>query len=203
MALDVTHHYDYKLGPIEQVTVEVLNDRYGRIATRRWHARREYAIELATLQPEPQQSLYLAWKWLGASGAMLLAMVGFITYLKFSSSELSFLAKAGTIAGLLALTALFFYLFIRLSKRQIVFHARYSGIPLMKIPIPISSRKKGQTFAHVIGQLAQKNLMRVGHYTDNDLRAGELRMLRRLSEEGAIDNAAYDKAKRLLLKVSA
>src|SRR5512139_867016 len=126
MALNVTHRYDYKLGPIERVAVEVLNDRYGRVTSRHWHAKREYSIELATLLPESHQSVYLAWKWLGASGAMLLAMVGFIAYLKFSNNELSLLAKGGTIAGLLALTALFFYLFILLSKRQIVFYARYS-----------------------------------------------------------------------------
>jgi hypothetical protein len=202
MALNVTHRYDYKLGPIEQVAIEVLNDRYGRVATRRWHASRNYAIELATLDPEPTQSTHFAWRWLYATGAMLLGLVGFIAYLKYGSGEISTLISAGGVVILLALTALFFYLFLILSKRTIVFQARFSGVALVEIPIPVSDRKKGQAFSKVIGHLAQKNLRRVEHYSQNDLRAGELRMLRRLSEEGAIASASYDKAKMLLLRLA-
>jgi hypothetical protein len=203
MALNVTHRYDYKLGPIEQVAIEVLNDRYGRIAARRWHASRNYAIELATLDPEAQQSTHYAWRWLYAAGAMLLGLAGFIAYLKYSSGETTLLISAGGIVILAALTALFFYLFVILSTRRIVFRTRYSGVPLVEIPIPVSDRKKGQTFSRVISQLAQKNLSRVEHYSENDLRAGELRMLRRLSEEGAIASATYDKAKMFLLRLAA
>ena len=204
MAITVTHRYDYKLGPIEQVAVEVLNDRYGRITKRRWHTAREYAIELATLLPDPIHNLYLAWRWLAASGGALLVMLGFIAYLKFSSNEPSLLVTAGTIAALLALTALFLYLFVILSKRRIIFHARYSGTPLVEIPIPLRNRHKGNSFATEFSHLVQSNLARLTRldHTDQDLRAGELRMLRRLSEEGAIARATYDKAKQLLLRAS-
>lgn len=200
--LNITHRYDYKLGPIEQVAIEVLNDRYGRVTTRRWHASRNYAIELATLAPEPQQSTHFAWRWLGAAGAMLLGLVGFIAYLKYGHGESSWLVSAGGVVILGALTALFFYLFVILSKRTIIFCTRYSGVSLVEIPVPVSNRKKGQAFANVISLLAEKNLKRVEHYTENDLRAGELRMLRRLSEEGAIASGVYDKAKMLLLRLA-
>lgn len=201
MELNVTHQYDYKLGPIEQVAIEVLNDRYGRITTRRWHAARNYAIELATLAPEAQHSTHFAWRWLGAAGTMLLGLVGFIAYLKYGHGETSWMVSAGGIAILGLLTALFFYLFFILSKRTIIFRARFSGVPLVEIPIHVSERKKGQAFAEVMSTLAQKNRARL-HHTDDDLRAGELRMLRRLSEEGAIASAVYDKAKMMLLRLA-
>lgn len=200
-ALNTTHRYDYKLGPIEQVAIEVLNDRYGRIAARRWHTSRNYAIELATLSPEPIQSTHFAWRWLAAACAMLLGLAGFIAYLKYGNGETTRLISAGGIAILVALTVLFFYLFVILSTRRIVFRARYSGVPLVDIPMPIGDRKKGNAFAEVMSELAHKNRARL-HHTDEDLRAGELRMLRRLSEEGAIASATYDKAKQALLRLA-
>ena len=201
MELNVTYRYDYKVGPIEQVTIEVLNDRYGRIAARRWHASRNYAIELATLSPEPSHSTHYAWRWLAAAGIMLLGLAGFIAYLKYGSGESSLLISAGGIAILGALVALFLYLFVLLSTRRIVFEARYSGVPLVEIPVPVSDRKKGKAFAKTMSELAQKNRARL-HHSEDDLRAGELRMLRRLSEEGAIPSGAYDKAKMMLLRLA-
>src|SRR5512139_3302025 len=117
MEINVTHRYDFKLGPIEQLAVEVLNDRYGRISTRRWHSAREYAIELATLLREPKQSLYLAWHWLIAGAVTLLGLAGFIAYLKYSSSEPSLLVTVATIAILALLAGVFIYLFVQMSRR--------------------------------------------------------------------------------------
>lgn len=199
MELNITHRYDYKLGPIEQVAVEVLNDRYGRITARRWRVTRNYAIELATLAPEAKHSTHFAWRWLGAAGVMLLGLLGFIAYLKYGSGESSLLISVGGISILAALAALFIYLFIILSKRMIIFRARFSGVPLVEIPIRVSERKKGQAFAEAMSTLAQKNRARLDH-SDNDMRAGELRMLRRLAREGAIDSNVYDQAKTLLLR---
>ncbi len=202
MELTVTQHYESRLGPFEKISVEVLNDRYGRITTTRLRKSRNYAIELATLDPEPRNTLKIAWKWLAAGLVSLLALAGFIYYLMNSSTELPLAASLGGGVLLLALTALFLRMFTALTARHIIFHARYSTTPLMEIPIPVSDRKNGKAFANVISQLAQKNLMRVGHYTENDLRAGELRMLRRLAEQGAIANSDYDKAKTLLLRLA-
>lgn len=201
MELTVTHRYDYHAGPIKQVAIEVLNDRYGRVSIRHWRAAREYAIELATLAPEPQRTTHFAWRWLAAAAGMLLGLAGFIAYLMYGSGEISLLVSAGAIALLVALLVLFLYLFVTLSTRHIIFQARFSGVPLVEIPLPVSDRKKGAAFAEVLAGLAQKNRARL-HHTDDDMRAGELRMLRRLSEEGAIADAVYDKAKMLLLRLA-
>jgi hypothetical protein len=201
MEMTVTHHYEYSLGPIEQVSVEVLKDRYGRITTRRWRNQRQYAIELATLAPEPKQIIHIAWSWLIAGIVSLAGLAGFIAFLKYGNSHLPILEAAGGIIGLLVLTVLFFYLFTILSTRRIVFHARFSGTPLIEIPIPMQHRRKGKLLAEELSKLAQKNRARL-HHSDDDMRAGELRMLRRLSEEGAIDSNAYDQAKVLLLRLA-
>jgi hypothetical protein len=201
MEITVTRHYDYALGPFAQTHVEVLNDRYGRITTRRWRTERQYAIELATLAPEPEQTTHVAWRWLIGAVIALAGLAGFIAFLKYGNGELPLLEAAAGVIVLLALTLLFFYLFTVLSTRRIVFHARFSGTPLVEIPIPMRARAKGKAFANELGQLARKNRDRL-HHSEDDLRAGELRMLRRLSEEGAINSGAYDQAKILLLRLA-
>lgn len=201
MEITVTNQYDYRQGPIEQVHVEVLNDRYGRVTTRRWRSERQYAIELATLSPEPKMSVHIAWSWLAAAVLMLAGLIGFLAFAKYGSMALPLYEMAGGTILLLVLTLFAFYLFTALSTRRIVFRARFSGTPLVEIPIPVSSRNKGKAFADELSKLAQKNRARL-HHSDDDMRAGELRMLRRLSEEGAIDDSDYDKAKILLLRLA-
>ncbi|HEY0634320.1 MAG TPA: hypothetical protein VGE00_02970, partial [Gammaproteobacteria bacterium] len=134
MELTVTQHYESRLGPFETISVEVLNDRYGRITTSRRRKSRNYAIELATLDPEPRHTMKIAWKCLAAGLVSLLALAGFIYYLMNASAELPLAASLGGGAGLLALTLLFVRMFAALTARHIIFHARYSTTPLMEIP---------------------------------------------------------------------
>lgn len=202
MALTVTHHYASRLGPFEKITIEVLNDRYGRVTTTRLRKSRNYAIELATLTPEAEETLKVAWQWLAAGVVALLALVGLGYYVINGESGLPLPATLGSGLLLLALTLFLLRMFFALSARHIIFRARYSDIPLLEIPIPVSDRKQGQAFAKTISQLAQKNLARVEHYSEADLRAGELRMLRRLAEEGALASGDYDKAKTVLLRLA-
>lgn len=201
MELTVTQHYESRLGPFEKINFEVLNDRYGRITTTRLRKSRNYAIELATLNPKPRQTVKVAWRLLAAGVVTLLGLAGLIYYQMKGSGTLPLPATAGAALLLLALTVLFFRMFTTLSGRRIVFSARFSGIPLVEIPIPVSDRKRGKAFAEVMSMLAQKNRARISH-NDDELRAGELRMLRRLSDEGAIASAAYDKAKMQLLRLA-
>lgn len=198
MELTVTHHYESRLSPIERATVEVLNDRYCRTTTRRLHTTRDYSIELATLSPAPRHTTDIAWRWLAAGLVSLLALAGLIYYSVNGGGGIS-PAGIGAIVLLLAPALLFFYLFATLSARRVIFYGRFSGVPLVAAHFPLRDRRQEKAFAETLSTLAQKNRARL-HHTDDDLRAGELRMLRRLSEKGAITRGDYDKAKAVLLR---
>ena len=196
--LKVTHRYHYSIGPFEKVALEILNDRYARIEKRRWHSKRNYAIELAVLDPEPLRDTHIAYRWLLAVALTVAATFYFADYVLSNLTTLSLGFILGGIATLLGLGLLFILLFLTQSTRRLVFSARFSQLPLLEIPLPWGSEAKAQSFAMDVTRHALKRRQRLDR-TDQEMCAGELRMLRRLSEEGVIDESRYNKARQTLL----
>lgn len=196
--LEITHRYDYSIGPLEKVQLEILNDRYARISTRRWHTKRDYAIELAVLDPEPQREVHIAYRWLAAIALSLIATFIFLDYILSHLTTLPLGVSLGGTLGLILLTGLFVLLFITQSSRRLLFFARYSQLPLVEIPLPWGSESRAKSFAAEITRHTVVRRNRLDR-TDQEMCAGELRMLRRLHEEKVIDEGSYAKARNLLL----
>lgn len=201
MPLTVTHHYSYQLGPVEAVKLEVLNNRYGRIHARRWHTSQSYALELATLNPQPNRLTRIAYPWLAAAIGSLLGTLAFLLYLLFGPHRVELTTAASGLAILIALTLLFTTLFFIHSSRRLIFTTRFSQLPLLSVPLPWRRQQSAADFAAKIGLLASENRQRLD-YTDEEMRAGEMRMLRRLAEEGAIEAVLYTEAKKVLLRTA-
>lgn len=180
---------------------ELFNERYIRVHHPRKRQDLDYTIDLLALAPGSERHLRLSWKWLaGACGALTVCAVS--TYLLFrdpSASRALYLAPVLFLTLAAALGMI--YQFFATSQRCQIFASRYAGVPLLELLV---NRPDPQRFKAFVQDL-EIRIDLVGQRTrlsDNDLRAGEMRMLRRLASKGIITNHAYDHAKTLLLAQS-
>jgi len=178
--------------------LELFNDHYLNVISRRMKKQQQFKLELAILNPEAKTVEDMAWHWLVAALLTLLAGGYFLFYL-FSSAERSeILTTLAAIGALLLLTAAFAVAFWLGSVRQWVFQTRAAHYPLVVIPFRNHNRQEAAAFAEQLEQAIRRTTEKKG-YSDDDLFAGEMRMLRRLSESGIISSDIYDSAKKHML----
>ncbi|HKK05519.1 MAG TPA: hypothetical protein VKA50_06680 [Gammaproteobacteria bacterium] len=177
---------------------ELFNDRYVRVFQARKKQDVEYTIDLLALAPGSERKIHFHWKWLsGACLALTIcAAVTFALFREPSGERMLYLAPILLIA--LAACLGMFYQFFATSQRCQVFSSRFAGVPLVELLVnrPDAARFKAfvQDLEIRIDLVSQKT-----HLTDNELKAGEMRMLRRLASRGVINDKAYNHAKSLIL----
>lgn len=180
---------------------ELFKERYIRVHLARKRQDVDYTIDLLALAPGSERRLRLKWTWL-VGAALALAVCAVATFLLFrhpSAQHALYLAPV----LFLALAAAFgmAYQFFATSQRCLVFTSRYAGVPLLELLVnrPDAQRFKAfvQDLEIRIDLVGQRALL-----SDNELMAGEMRMLRRLASKGIIADRTYDHAKALLLAQS-
>lgn len=178
--------------------LELFNTHYLSAYTRRMKKRREFKIEVATLDPEAQKIEDLAWHWLVAGTLSLAAAIYLVYYLLTSSGPNNTLVLLGGVGILILLSAGFAVAFWLGSERKWVFRTRAAQYPLVTIPFHKSNRKEASDFVERLQQAILTTSDKKG-YSKDDLFAGEMRMLRRLAKSGVISDTIYDSAKKHML----
>lgn len=198
MDIKTEAHYRYNDRYQGKHTLELFNGHYLSVESRRFKRRIKFRMELATLEPEPQKVVRYPWHWLAAT-LLSLAAAGALLYLIISGSPLIGLwSGLGSTVLLLLLGAGFVAAFRYGSERKWVFRTRAACFPLLNIPFDKAHSEEASDFVSRIQQAIEHNTDKKS-YSNDDLFAGEMRMLRRLSRTGVISDATYDAAKKQML----
>ena len=177
---------------------ELFNDRYVRIFRARKKQDVEYTIDLLALAPGSERKIRFHWKWLSSAFAALAvcSLATFVLFRQPSGERILYIAPILLIGLAACLGA--FYQFFATSQRCQVFSSRFAGVPLVELLVnrPDAARFKAfvQDLEIRIDLVSEKT-----HLTEHELKAGEMRMLRRLASRGVINNKAYNHAKSLIL----
>ncbi len=157
---------------------------------------RDLTVSVMALSPEPKRRYEIAWPWLiGAGVSAGFALAGGLA--ASLSSGLYWLAAgvgaAGTVACLAVLAAR--------SRAERVYATRHAGVPLVamwaKLPNRDEVKRFGEALEARIQSLTEKRSLDV-----NAQLAGEMRMLRRLHQQGHLSRDDYETAKQSLLSRS-
>lgn len=181
-----------------ETRLELFNDHYLSVHSKRFKQQREFKLEVATLDPEAKRVEDMAWHWLVAGILTLLASGYFLYYLASSAERSELLIILAGIGGLLLLSAVFLFAFRLASERKWLFQTRAAQYPLVVIPFHNNNRNEAAVFVAQLQQAINATSDKKG-YSEDDLFAGEMRMLRRLSESGIISGDIYDSAKKHML----
>lgn len=178
--------------------LELFNTHYLGARTRRMKKQREFKMEVATLNPEAKKIEDIAWHWLIAGILSLSAAIYFIYYLLTSSDTGNTLTLIGASVSLILLSVGFAVAFWFGSERKWVFKTRAAQYPLVNIPYRKGNSKEAGEFVERLQQAIIATTNKKG-YSKDDLFAGEMRMLRRLSQSGIISDDIYNSAKKHML----
>ncbi|GEM_PF-1830294 len=157
---------------------------------------RDYAMDVAILAPAGHPLHSSEPRWLWAAGAAALALLATMAVLLGGLAHpLLLLPLAGL---LLALCVVCVTRFQRSRRHLLVFTSRYAAVPLVELLINQPEQASYTAFIAALGADIE-NRERSRELTPADLRAGELRSLRKLLEQQIIDPDTYTAAKQHLL----
>ena len=162
--------------------------------------KKSYKVHLLALANKGKSKFNISWPWLWCILICIVVLGIFSVVKQYISLEnqllelaIYFACAAGIILGLVMLA-------LKFSLKRIYF-SRIANIPILDIEINKPNRKSYKSFVSALEQHINKMQAAYNLKADQQL-AGEIRMLRRLSQDGIVSQAAYDKAKGKLFKIS-
>ena len=179
------------------VKIQLLNGRELHVEKKTKPHRTKYIIDLLALEDTSKQKTILGWKWFVAGLASILSMVLCLTFLPVLNESMINLA-ATYIAGL-GVGASCFYMAYKGTSRKQIFFSRKANVPLIELATNNPSKKEFSAFINKLEECIGSSREGLRISIKNQL-AGEMKMLRRLSEEGVVSESVYKKAKAGLLK---
>jgi len=178
------------------VKIKLLNGRELHVEKKAKPHRTKYIIDLLALEETSQQKMILGWKWFIAGLAAVLSIALCLRFLPMLDESMLYMVLV-YIVGLAVSAGCFLKAYKGTSRKQI-FHSRSANIPLIELAINNPSKKAFSEFINKVEEHIQSSREGLVISTNNQL-AGEMKMLRRLSEEGVLSASAYKKAKAGLL----
>ncbi|MGD8783228.1 MAG: hypothetical protein PVG75_02265 [Thioalkalispiraceae bacterium] len=161
---------------------------------------KSYAVQLLALADKSQLRLSIAWGWLWlfVIAVVALAAYGFsrsVFDLSLGTFEFSYVAGF-TLAAILALV-----MFILKLTRKRIYVSRLARVKLFEILISNPNPRAYKMFINKIDE-SLREARKFWNLKQEHQIAGEMRMLRRLSEEGIIRQSEYERAKKYLFSLS-
>lgn len=180
---------------------ELRDNRYLFIHMKGVKQAQDYQLDLLALDPRSRLHVCIAWRWLLAAGAVLLALLFSVTILpELAGDRLDAYALPLTLA--LSLLAFIFLLSgIAKSCVERVYVARNTGYPLVRLLRNKPDRKAFRTFTRNL-EAAIEEVYENVPVDDQQRLAGEIKMLRRLVGHKVVTSRDYEKLKLQLMGLS-
>ena len=161
-----------------------------------------YSVDILSLQDKSKRVFSIAWKWLIASFSVFIIMLLLLTFLpqyipQHLETNRNLYLGVTLIAGVIG-TLFCFIMFWKRTSRKQVFYSRNGRVPIIEFIIGKPSKKAFTYFIDKVENRIKKFREHMNLPADKQL-TGEMKMLRRLTEEGVIRKAHYEKAKAKLL----
>lgn len=180
---------------------EIFNQHYLQIVKKGKKRQQDYRVDLISLSPESERVLNIALHWAGLALFFLLSDIGLIFYMLDHQDSNNLVMMVVAVLVLTLMTAGSIYLLLYNSDRSEVFSTRFAGIPLVEIWVANPDK---DVFNYLVEEI-KNGILKVSAKHDlpvDKLQAGEMKMLRRLSEQGVLTRNDYEKAKATLFNVS-
>jgi hypothetical protein len=157
----------------------------------------KYIIDLLALGDASKQKVILGWKYFVAGLAVILLMLACLHFLPILSESTLYLTATYIVA--LGLCAGCFFMAYKGTSRKQIFYSRNANIPLIELAINNPSKKEFSAFIKKVEEhiLSSRDGLKISM---NNQLAGEMKMIRRLSEERVVSASVYKKAKTDLMK---
>ena len=174
----------------------LLRGRELEIANRVSRNQQTYKVDLLALRAPSERIVSVAWNWWLASLGTMLLLIGLVILLSYIQLDTS--AVLVSVIGVLVVLMLAYLSWQKGSRKQ-VFYSRHSNVPLVTFQLGMPSKKELQKFvSHLEEQIeALKNEFNLTR--DQEL-AGEMRTLRRLTNDGIISLDEYENSKEVLFQ---
>lgn len=178
--------------------IKLIDGRELQVLNRGKRTEQRYSVDILSLQDKSKKSLTIAWKWLTASIAFFLIMLLLLKimpdYLSLNKNiYLSIILLAGSIGSIMC-----FIQFWKHTSIKQTFYSRNAHVPIITLSAGKPCKKSFSSFIDVIEKRIKKFRSHMDVDDDKQL-TGEMKMLRRLSDEGVISKNEYEKAKSKLL----
>ncbi len=180
--------------------VEIYNDKFVKVTNQSLFGRQNYHLNLTMLEPWPVRHRRFAWRWLLSLGYFALATLVFAYYvwLHQDPQTLNRLLPFMTAFILLACGSLI--LFIYQSPNVTEFRSRYGSCPLLRL---LYNKPDTESFRHFVAELKTRILAASQAVTldKQQMLAIEMKELRRLADEGVIDQDDYRRARQRIMNM--
>ena len=182
------------------VNVQFVNEREIRVIRKNKRGRQKeqaYMIDALSLGEGSKRMMRWGWKWFVTAVVFMLITLLSLKFLppllgENKNLSLGLILFAG-IFGVIGSLVMFWK---KTSRRQ-VFHTLNGKVPIIELHVGRPSKKEFNEFVKAFETMIED--IRSKFQVDEDkLLTGEMRMLRRLSEEGIISSEQYEKAKKKL-----
>jgi len=156
---------------------------------------KQFCVNLAWLTSEPDRNKVIVWKWLYAAlGATALAAL--FVYLGISETVAPVYCMIASIISIAA-TLICTLIFVYLMRDEFIFKSRYGDARLFLID---NKKPSQQEFDRYFISLQQAIDIAQANIPVSERLVGELKMCRRLRDEGIIDDEAYTIARTAIFK---
>lgn len=156
-----------------------------------------YSVDILSLQDKSKKILCIAWKWLFTSVIFFVLMLALLKFLPvYLGENKNMYLAVMIIIGVLGTITCIRQFFKKTSNKQI-FSSRNALVPIIILSVNKPNKKTFSSFVESVEKhigMAQKK----HKISEEKQLAGEMKMLRRLSDETIISKKAYKSAKSKL-----
>ena len=179
---------------------QIVNGRNIRIAIGNKARHKIFNVPMLALAEKSKTHLHIAWAWfwLAISGVIAIPLY---LYLKTLPDLKAHILDYAILAGLLMAAIIGFSMLILNFSRKRIFFTAYSRVPLFDILIGKPDQQTYKAFLNTF-ETCMQTTRSEWKLKDEQQIAGEIRMLRRLANEGVIAQKAYEEAKDSLFAMS-
>ena len=179
------------------IQIKLVDGRELQVVRKGKKIKHVYSVDILSLQDKSKKTFFIAWKWLIAGISFflftLLMLKVLPAYLGNNKNlYLGIILLAGVLGGILC----FVQFWKHTSKKQI-FHSRNAHVPIIELNAGKPSKEIFSAFVNAIEQRIKKFRDHMNIAEDKQL-IGEMKMLRRLSDDGVISKKEYENAKTKL-----
>lgn len=179
------------------IQIKLVDGRELQVANKGKKTNFVYSVDILSLQDKSKKTFCIAWKWLISSISFLLLMLILMKVLPaYLGGNKNLYLSIILLTGLLGSTFCFFQFWKRTSVKQI-FYSRNAHVPIIVLSVGKPSKKNFSYFINGLEKRIKEFRSHMDVDEDKQL-TGEVKMLRRLSDEGVVSKHDYEKAKSKL-----
>lgn len=177
--------------------IKLIDGRELQVITKKKKVEQIYSVDILSLRDKSKASVCIAWKWLVAAAFIFTATLLLLKMLPPYLGEnkniyLGIILFSGLLASIFSIV-----LFWKNSAIQQIFYSKKAHVPIIKLNIAKPSKEIFTTFIHSIEKRIKEFQSHMQLDDDKQL-VGEMKMLRRLSDNGIISKKSYELAKKKL-----